>query len=61
MLVICARDDAIRRGTVSLLHDVRSLTPDRAAFDAFIRDVAIALRVMGKDELARLADDLRAS
>lgn len=59
MLVLCARDDAIRRGTVSLLHDVRSLTPDRAAFDLFLADVASALRRSGYEQLAREAAALR--
>lgn len=61
MLVIAARDDVVKRRSISLLHDIRSLTPDRKAFDAFLRDVAAALRVALKDELAGLVDDLRAS
>jgi hypothetical protein len=59
MLVLCARDDAVRRGAVSLLVDVRSLAPDRAAFDAFLRDVSDALRRAGHEELARQAAALR--
>lgn len=56
MLVLAARDDVIRRSSASLLYDVRSLTPDRVLFDAFVRDVSIALRVAGRSDLAVLTD-----
>lgn len=56
LLVIAARDDVIRRSSASLLYDVRSLTPDRALFDAFVRDVGVALRAAGRADLAVLTD-----
>lgn len=61
MLVIAARDDAIKRGSVALLHDIRALTPNREAFDLFLRDVEDALRRAQYEQLAREAAALRQS
>lgn len=43
MLVLACRDDVIRRGSASILFDVRSLTPLPRSFDRFVLDVAAAL------------------
>ena len=59
MLVLAARDDAIKRGTVSLLVDIRSLTPNREAFDLFLRDVESALRRAQYEQLSRETAALR--
>jgi hypothetical protein len=61
MLVIAARDDAIKRGSVALLVDIASLTPDRRAFDLFLVDVEWALRRAQYEGLARDAAALRSA
>lgn len=52
MLVVVCRDDIIRRGSASILFDIRSLTPRREEFNRFVGDVASALRRAGHDALA---------
>lgn len=52
LLVICCRDDIVRRGSASILFDIRSLTPLQEAFDAFVLDVERALARAGHAALA---------
>ena len=52
MLVVACRDDILRRGAASILFDIRSLTPRQEDFNAFVWDVASALRREGREDLA---------
>jgi hypothetical protein len=55
MLVIVCRDDILRRGSASVLFDINLLVVRRIEFQAFVRDVAAALRRADRPDLAEHA------